>query len=147
MCIKNPFFFVGIPIYRFEIKFNRFEKRLDYYGWGLPKVQTEFRIVAMAHNLLKTAGIHQLFSGKNEKNVKTGGERQYVFLHLFYFLELIRQPRYFLLYTIFTNLHQTIFIKDKLNYLLQLDISLLFKPTFFLRLRNCLYSIFHFKLV
>ncbi|MEC1178373.1 hypothetical protein P9B03_07765, partial [Metasolibacillus meyeri] len=48
-------------------------------------------IVALAHNLLKVAGIRQLLS-RNIKNIKTGGEKQLAFLHLFYFRDLLDSP-------------------------------------------------------
>jgi hypothetical protein len=56
---------------------------------GLEKVHTEFGIVALAHNLLKVAGIRQLFSGPDPKDIKTGGEKRLIFLHLFYFGDLL----------------------------------------------------------
>uniref|UniRef100_UPI0035D3E4FE transposase n=1 Tax=Paenibacillus agricola TaxID=2716264 RepID=UPI0035D3E4FE len=57
--------------------FRRFSLR------GLAKVQTEFGIVALAHNLLKVAGLRQLLSVNYYKNRKTGEEKRFVFLHLF----------------------------------------------------------------
>lgn len=69
-----------------HIKGNRSFRRLLLRG--LEKVHTEFGIVALAHNLLKVAGIRQLLSRKISKNINTGGEKRLVFLHLFYF----RQP-------------------------------------------------------
>ncbi|MFJ7831068.1 hypothetical protein ACIQXU_12660, partial [Peribacillus sp. NPDC097284] len=59
------------------------------------KVQTEFGIVAMAHNLLKIAGLRQLLSVNYYRNRKTGGEKQLIFLHLFYFRDLLDSPFYF----------------------------------------------------
>ncbi|MFJ7746551.1 hypothetical protein [Peribacillus sp. NPDC097295] len=59
---------------------------------GLAKVQTEFGIVVMAHNLLKIAGLSQLLSMKHYKNRKTGGEKRFIFLHLFYFRNLLDSP-------------------------------------------------------
>jgi len=41
--------------------------------------------VALAHNILKVAGLRQLFSENNPKNAKAGGEKQQIFLHLLYF--------------------------------------------------------------
>lgn len=35
---------------------------------------------ALAHNLLKVAGIHELLSVLNENNTRTGGEKRIVFL-------------------------------------------------------------------
>ncbi|MFD1204029.1 hypothetical protein ACFQ38_02650, partial [Sporosarcina contaminans] len=35
--------------------------------------------VALAHNLLKVAGIRELLSVLNEKNTRTGGEKRFVF--------------------------------------------------------------------
>ncbi|HCX48357.1 MAG TPA: IS1182 family transposase, partial [Bacillus sp. (in: Bacteria)] len=51
---------------------------------GLDKVHIEFGIVALAHNLLKVAGIRQLLSEDPRKNIKASGEIQFVFLHLLY---------------------------------------------------------------
>jgi hypothetical protein len=59
---------------------------------GLDKVHVEFGIVALAHNILKVAGIRQLFSEKNRKNTKASGEKQLVFLHLLYFRDLSDSP-------------------------------------------------------
>ncbi|MFD1206213.1 hypothetical protein ACFQ38_14030, partial [Sporosarcina contaminans] len=56
---------------------------------GIEKVHTEFGIVALAHNLLKVAGIRELLSVLNEKNTRTGGEKRFVFRHLFYFRDLL----------------------------------------------------------
>jgi hypothetical protein len=46
---------------------------------GLDKVHVEFGIVALAHNILKVAGIRQLLSEKNRKNTKARGEKRAVF--------------------------------------------------------------------
>ena len=73
-----------------HIKGNRSFRRFSLRG--LTKVQTEFGIVAMAHNLLKVAGLRQLFSIKHYKNRKTGGEKRFIFLHLFYFRDLLDSP-------------------------------------------------------
>ncbi|USK68404.1 IS1182 family transposase [Peribacillus asahii] len=51
-----------------HIKGNRSFRRFSLRG--LAKVQTEFGIVAMAHNFLKVAGLHQLLSGKNRGKQK-----------------------------------------------------------------------------
>ncbi|MGG3896947.1 hypothetical protein [Aeribacillus composti] len=48
----------------------------------------EARIVALAHNILKVAGIRQLLSDKNRKNIKASGEKRIVFLHLLHFRDL-----------------------------------------------------------
>ena len=73
-----------------HIKGNRSFRRFSLRG--LTKVQTEFGIVAMAHNLLKVAGLRQLLSIKHYKNKKTGGEKRFIFLHLFYFRDLLDSP-------------------------------------------------------
>lgn len=57
-----------------HIKGNRSFRRFSLRS--LPKVQTEFGIVAMAHNFLKVAG---LLSGKSYTQPKTGGENHSVF--------------------------------------------------------------------
>lgn len=77
-----------------HIKGNRSFRR--FLLRGLEKVHTEFGIVALAHNLLKVAGIRQLLSRKISKNINTGGEKRLVFLHLFYFRDLLDSP--FVLY-------------------------------------------------
>lgn len=59
---------------------------------GLEKVHTEFGIVALAHNLLKVAGIRQLLSAKLYSNQKTAGEKGIPFLRLFYFRGLWDSP-------------------------------------------------------
>ncbi|WP_369903342.1 IS1182 family transposase [Bacillus manliponensis] len=73
-----------------HIKGNRSFRRFSLRG--LNKVHVEFGIVALAHNILKVAGIRQLLSGKNRKNIKTSGEKRYVFLHLFHFRNLSDSP-------------------------------------------------------
>ena len=60
-----------------HIKGNRSFRR--FLLRGLEKVHTEFGIVALAHNLLKVAGIRQLLSRIISKNIKTGGEKRFVF--------------------------------------------------------------------
>ncbi|MFJ8268286.1 transposase [Peribacillus asahii] len=65
-----------------HIKGNRSFRRFSLRS--LAKVQTEFGIVAMAHSLLKVAGLHQLLSGKNSGKQKTSREKQFVFLYLFF---------------------------------------------------------------
>lgn len=75
-----------------HIKGNRSFRRFSLRG--LAKVQTEFGIVAMAHNLLKIAEIRQLSSVNYYKNRKTGEEKRIVFLHLFYFRDLLDNPFY-----------------------------------------------------
>jgi len=52
--------------------------------------------VALAHNLLKVADIRQLLSSKKSENIKTGEEKRLVFLHLFYFKDLLVSPILFL---------------------------------------------------
>lgn len=73
-----------------HIKGNRSFRR--FLLRGLEKVHTEFGIVALAHNLLKVAGIRQLLSRKLHNHLKTGGEKQLAFLHLFYFRDLLDSP-------------------------------------------------------
>ena len=55
-----------------HIKGNRSFRR--FLLRGLDKVHVEFGIVALAHNILKVAGIRQLLSGKNQKNTKARGK-------------------------------------------------------------------------
>ncbi|WP_342472262.1 IS1182 family transposase [Metasolibacillus sp. FSL H7-0170] len=64
-----------------HIKGNRSFRR--FLLRGIDKIYTEFGIVALAHNLLKVAGIRQLLSIELDKNTKTGVEKRLVFLHLF----------------------------------------------------------------
>ncbi|MED3824149.1 IS1182 family transposase, partial [Priestia flexa] len=78
-----------------HIKGNRSFRRFSLRG--LDKVHVEFGIVALAHNILKVAGIRQLLLDNNRKYIKTGGEKHCVFLHLFYLEGLIRQPLFRLL--------------------------------------------------
>ncbi|MDF1508999.1 transposase [Robertmurraya sp. DFI.2.37] len=59
--------------------FRRFSLR------GLDKVHVEFGIVALAHNLLKVAGIRQLLSDRNQSNRKARDEKRSVFRLLLYF--------------------------------------------------------------
>ena len=73
-----------------HIKGNRSFRR--FLLRGLEKVHTEFGVVALAHNLLKVAGIRQLLSRKKSENIKTGEEKLVVFLHLFYFRDLLDSP-------------------------------------------------------
>jgi hypothetical protein len=63
-----------------HIKGNRSFRRFSLRG--LDKVHVEFGIVALAHNILKVAGIRQLLSEKNRKNTKASGEKRLVFRHL-----------------------------------------------------------------
>src|SRR5690606_24035083 len=60
-----------------HIKGNRSFRRFSLRG--LNKVHVEFGIVALAHNILKVAGIRQLLSDKNQKNKKASGEKQIIF--------------------------------------------------------------------
>nr|WP_236546414.1 IS1182 family transposase [Anoxybacillus sp. PDR2] len=73
-----------------HIKGNRSFRRFSLRG--LDKVHVEFGIVALAHNILKVAGIRQLLSKKNRKNTKASGEKRLVFLHLFHFRDLSDSP-------------------------------------------------------
>jgi transposase len=75
-----------------HIKGNRSFRRFSLRG--LDKVHVEFGIVALAHNILKVAGIRQLPSGKNRKNAKSSGEKSLIFLHLIYFGDLSDSPFY-----------------------------------------------------
>ncbi|WP_242634679.1 transposase, partial [Bacillus timonensis] len=60
-----------------HIKGNRSFRRFSLRG--LDKVHVEFGIVALAHNMLKVAGIRQLLSEKNRKTQKGKGEKRIVF--------------------------------------------------------------------
>ncbi|MBS3682293.1 IS1182 family transposase [Ornithinibacillus massiliensis] len=61
-----------------HIKGNRSFRRFSLRG--LDKVNVEFGIVALAHNILKVAGIRQLLSEKNRTTRKGKGEIRLVFL-------------------------------------------------------------------
>lgn len=73
-----------------HIKGNRSFRR--FLLRGIEKVHTEFGIVALAHNLLKAAGIRQLLSEISSQNQKTDGEKGPLFLRLFYFRDLWDSP-------------------------------------------------------
>ena len=73
-----------------HIKGNRSFRRFSLRG--IEKVHVEFGIVALAHNLLKVAGIRQLHSPNHPENTKTGGEKRLFFLHLFHFRDLSDSP-------------------------------------------------------
>jgi len=73
-----------------HIKGNRSFRRFSLRG--LDKVHVEFGIVALAHNILKVAGIRQLPSGKNPKNTKGSGEKHSVSLHFLYFRDFLDSP-------------------------------------------------------
>ena len=75
-----------------HIKGNRSFRRFSLRG--LDKVHVEFGIVALAHNMLKVAGIRQLLSEKNRKTQKGQGRKTNCFSPLPYFLGLIGQSRY-----------------------------------------------------
>ncbi len=77
-----------------HIKGNRSFRRFSLRG--LDKVHVEFGIVALAHNILKVAGIRQLLSGNDPYNTKASGEKRAVFLHLLYFRDLSDSPNYFM---------------------------------------------------
>lgn len=80
-----------------HIKGNRSFRRFSLRG--LDKVHVELGIVALAHNLLKVAGIRQLFSREDSKNIKTGGEkRKIVSLHLIYFRDFLDSSVIIILY-------------------------------------------------
>lgn len=74
-----------------HIKGNRSFRRFSLRG--LDKVHVEFGIVALAHNLLKVAGIRQLLSDQNQKNTKGIGEKRVVFLQFLYFWDLLDSPK------------------------------------------------------
>ncbi|MEZ7171776.1 transposase [Sporosarcina sp. OR05] len=78
-----------------ESAFGHIKGNRSFRGFllrGLQKVSTEFGIVALAHNFLKVAGFRQsLPRGPDEKS-KTGGGKQFVSLHLFYFRNLLDSP-------------------------------------------------------
>ena len=73
-----------------HIKGNRSFRRFSLRG--LDKVHVEFGIKALAHNILKVAGIRQLLSGKNRKNRKVSREKEIFSSTCLIFLGLIRQP-------------------------------------------------------
>ena len=74
-----------------HIKGNRSFRRFSLRG--LEKVHVEFGIVALAHNLLKVAGIRQLFSGDSPKNTKPGGRKQImVSFHLNFYRGFLDSP-------------------------------------------------------
>ncbi|WP_453991413.1 transposase [Bacillus nitroreducens] len=76
-----------------HIKGNRSFRRFSLRG--LDKVYVEFGIVALAHNILKVAGIRQLLSVKNRKK-KKAREKNGHFSPLPFFLGLIGQPLFYL---------------------------------------------------
>jgi hypothetical protein len=73
-----------------HIKGNRSFRKFSLRG--LDKVHVEFGIVALAHNILKVAGILQLLSGNNPDKYKKQVEKRFVFLHLLYFRDLSDCP-------------------------------------------------------
>jgi Transposase DDE domain len=79
-----------------HIKGNRSFRRFSLRG--LDKVHVEFGIVALAHNILKVAGIRQLLSEKNRKNTKASGEKRLVFRHLLILGTYRTAPFYILLF-------------------------------------------------
>ena len=82
-----------------HIKGNRSFRRFSLRG--LDKVHVEFGILALAHNILKVAGIRQLLSEKNRRNKKSSGEKRLVFLHLIYFWDLSDSPYHFFSFPLF----------------------------------------------
>lgn len=52
----------------------------------------ELGLVALAHNILKVAGIHQLLWEKNRKSKKASGERNKNFFPLAFFQDLSDSP-------------------------------------------------------
>src|SRR5690606_13782714 len=74
-----------------HIKGNRSFRRFSLRG--LDKVHTEFGIVALAHNLLKVAGIRLATFLQKQKTKKGWAENRYVVFHpTFFILGLIGQP-------------------------------------------------------
>ncbi|KEF35810.1 Transposase DDE domain, partial [Schinkia azotoformans MEV2011] len=69
-----------------HIKGNRSFRRFSLRG--LDKVHIEFGIVALAHNILKVAGIRQLLSGNNPKRKESGENR--LFFSTFFILRTYR---------------------------------------------------------
>lgn len=65
-----------------HIKGNRSFRKFSLRG--LNKVHVEFGIVALAHNLLKVAGLRQLLSEINQKNKKGSREERLVFLYFLF---------------------------------------------------------------
>ncbi len=59
---------------------------------GLEKVQTEFAILAMAHNLLKVVGLLCRNHLIKRKIKKEGGEKRFIFLHLLHFRDFLDSP-------------------------------------------------------
>ncbi|WP_407640130.1 IS1182 family transposase [Bacillus massiliglaciei] len=101
-----------------HIKGNRSFRRFSLRG--LDKVHVEFGIVALAHNILKVAGIRQLLSEKNRKHTKARGEKRLVFLHVLYFRDLSDSPFSVVLYiSIRVNSNDNLIIpyrNDSLSY-------------------------------
>ncbi|MFF2590304.1 hypothetical protein ACFVSS_20920 [Peribacillus butanolivorans] len=71
-----------------HIKGNRSFRRFSLRGKSNPSLTSK----AMAQNLLKVAGFRQLLTMNNDKTRKTGEEKRIVFLHLFYFRDLLDSP-------------------------------------------------------
>jgi len=76
-----------------HIKGNRSFRRFSLRG--LNKVHVEFGIVALAHNILKVAGIRQLLSENHPNKRKASGEKRNCFYSTCFILRVIRQPLYF----------------------------------------------------
>ena len=60
-------------------KLNNLRSFRRFSLWGLDKVHVEFGIVALAHNILKVAGIRQLLSEKKEKIQRQEGKNEKFF--------------------------------------------------------------------
>ena len=73
-----------------HIKGNRSFRKFSLRG--LDKVYVEFGIVALAHNLLKVAGIRQLLSNHNRKRKKIGEEKQLWLSFSYFFRDLSDSP-------------------------------------------------------
>src|SRR5690606_15171696 len=63
-----------------HIKGNRSFRRFSLRG--LNKVHVEFGLIALAHNILKVAGIRQLLSDKSQEKYKRQVEKKQIFLPL-----------------------------------------------------------------
>ncbi|MEK4358805.1 IS1182 family transposase [Paenibacillus sp. FSL M7-1455] len=77
-----------------HIKGNRSFRRFSLRG--LEKVHTEFGIVALAHNLLKVAGIRLATFLQKRQNKKSWTENMTFFRPTFYFGDLLDSPGFFI---------------------------------------------------
>jgi len=98
-----------------HIKGNRSFRRFSLRG--LEKVHTEFGIVALAHNLLKVAGI-RLTTFLKTHGQKMGGRRKYYFsIHPFYFSNLLDSLSLNKYYVAITSSHTDIMTQAALHLL------------------------------